>query len=283
MAKRKSKLADKINELNSDIVLLNKVGRKISRSSRIQRGGADPVELKQLQKDALIKRLQIEEQNAALTNAISQAGELTSRIGEINNALKQIESDIKGITVNSQTFAGVQVPNVATHIAKMLEAIGKFDLSVMLKDQADGVISLDLDQSKVVGKKYDGTDYMSLMSRILSNVYSLSITTNDIIQLRANLKIGNTWDNIVEITSSGQKAVVSVDDKKFNVSQKVYERLQTANPPAQFSTVSSSSSGSSAAAADATVAPAPVPLSGTPSSGSTRTPSASSSDKKYFW
>jgi hypothetical protein len=284
-----NKLTSKINELNADFALLNKVDRKISRSNRLQRGGADEiVELKELQETALIKRLQIEEQNAALKNAIAQATELTGKISEINAAVRQIEADIKGISIDAVDLTGIKVPNLSTHLAKMLEFIGKFDLSTILKDQADGSVQL---VQAGGGETYDVVYYTKLMAKILSEVYNLTVTSDDVNQLRANLKIGNAWDKIVNVTNGSE--VVANDGKKLGITQRLYEKLQLANPVSNFGVVSASS-GSAPAAREAS----PVALSGTPpasaavpaavpaadaaAADAAAAPAAGSS-RKYFW
>lgn len=288
-----NKLTSKINELNADFALLNKVDRKISRSNRLQRGGADEiVELKELQETALIKRLQIEEQNAALKNAITQATELTGKISEINAAVRQIEADIKGISIDAVDLTGIKVPNLSTHLAKMLEFIGKFDLSTILRDQADGSVQL---VQAGGGETYDAVYYTKLMAKILSEVYNLTVTSDDVNQLRANLKIGNAWDKIVNVTNGSE--VVANDGKKLGITQRLYEKLQLANPASNFGVVSASSGSASSGSASSGSASsgsapaaneaAPVALSGTPpaaaAADAAAAGTAAGSSRKYFW
>lgn len=227
-----SKLADKINELNSDIVLLNKVDRKISRSSRIQRGGAGSVDLKELQKDALIKRLQIEKQNEDLAAAISKAKDLTSKVDEINGALTQIKNDISKINVATATLTGIDVPDINAYDAKVLEQIGLYALSP-IKDDGTLVI-VGADAETLTKRGHTADTYKGLLSDAINTVYGLSVGSDSLDELRRNLKADKIW---ADIADSAGKAVVEdpATKTKYNITEEVYTKLRSTNPAASFS------------------------------------------------
>lgn len=230
-----SKLANKINELNSDIVLLNKVDRKISRSSRLQRGGAGSVDLKELQKDALIKRLQIEKQNEDLAAAISQAKDLTSKVTEINGALTQIKDDISKISVAAVDLTGIDVPDVNAYDAKVLAQVGLYALTP-LKIDSSGELILEVagvDGPTLLARGHTAESYKTLLSDAINAVFGLAVTSNDLDNLRRNLKADKIWADIADTAS----ALVAEDAKKnkYGITEKVYTKLRTNNPAAAFS------------------------------------------------
>ena len=284
-----NKLASKINELNSDIVLLHKVDRKISRSNRLQRGGA-PVDLKELQEDALIKRLQIQKQNEELAAAISQARELTSKVGEINGALSQIKNEISQISVASVDLTGIDVPDVNSHTDKVMEAISLYQLSPIKDDGSLVVVGADSDTLAKHGHNVD--TYKALLSKIMNGVYGLTVSVDDVTNLRTNLKENKDW-SAIEV--NGSAVVADGNNKKLEVTEKVYNRLRAANPSNSFDNSASAASAAAAAAAASASAAAgvvPAPVAGVPGASASASsalgasgasaPSAPS-NRKYFW
>lgn len=217
-----NKMINKIAELDSDFELLSQVDRKLSRKNRKQLGGAN-VELKELQKQALVKRLQIEQQNADLAEAIKSATDLTKKVAEINEALVQIRNDISGINVSEVNLAGIDVPNVEAIKAKALEAIGSYKISAVKGDFAQfnepvlGISNADMNTAKMTVDQF-----LSLFAEVINAAHKGCNT--DVDKLKATLpmiKNATAWDGATTLGVTG-------------VTERVYNKMLSKNPVADF-------------------------------------------------
>ena len=208
-------LVNKIAELDENFQLLNQVDRKISRKHRKQHGGAK-VELKELQKQALIKRLQIEQQNDDLQKAIKSATDLTAKVTEINEALTQIRSDISGINVKSVNLSGIDVPDIEAIHAKALEQIGAYKLNVVKNDLSGFNDVNGLTNAEMATAKMSVDDYLNLFAEVINSVHGLTLDANDvkIIYRRVAANSGN--------------------DPSTKINDTLYQKISTANPTASF-------------------------------------------------
>jgi len=266
-----NKVANKINELNSDFILLKRVDRKISKSNRLQRGGAG-IDLKDLQEEALIKRLQIEQQNEDLRTAINQAQELTSKVAEINGALTQIKDEISKIDIQAVDLAGIDVPDVTAANAIVMQNVGTYKLSPLCEN---GVLIIPGVDDKTLAKHKHTTDtYRDLFIKAINTVFKTSVTAQDIALLRSNMKQDKVWSGIVD---SGSTVINAVDGKKLGITEKIYEKLRSNNPAAELTAADAAATagpGASPTAVDPAAAAAASGASG--ASGSTRSGTARS-------
>lgn len=290
-----NKVANKINELNSDFILLKRVDRKISKSNRLQRGGAG-IDLKDLQEEALIKRLQIEQQNEDLRTAINQAQELTSKVAEINGALTQIKDEISKIDIQAVDLAGIDVPDVTAANAIVMQNVGTYKLSPLCEN---GVLIIPGVDDKTLAKHKHTTDtYRDLFIKAINTVFKTSVTAQDIALLRSNMKQDKVWSGIVD---SGSTVINAVDGKKLGITEKIYEKLRSNNPAAELTAADAAGAAAAAATAGPGASPAAVDpaaaASGSPRSGtprSTASPGAAAAAgntgspgnagiRKYLW
>ena len=119
-----NKLSEKVSELNNHFALLGKVDKKIAKKSFVQKGG-NGADLKALQVEALRKKLQVDQQNKKLGEAIENAKALTTKLDELNAGLKSIEATIQGIDVKQQDLSGIKGPDVAMHSEKFMKALAE--------------------------------------------------------------------------------------------------------------------------------------------------------------
>lgn len=158
-----SKLSSKIEMLNEDLELLRNVDRKILRKSTLQRGGAgEAVDLKELQIEALKKKLMIERQNKELKNALDQARDLTTKVDEIRNALTSIKSDIESINIEIPDATGIKVPNVDSHNNPIMGALAKYELK-FAKGNVD---------DKITGSNTTVGEYRTALTGIIQSVFA---------------------------------------------------------------------------------------------------------------
>ncbi len=215
-------MINKIAELDSDFELLSQVDRKLSRKHRKQLGGAN-VELKELQKQALVKRLQIEQQNADLADAIKSATDLTNKVAEINEALVQIRNDISGINVSDVNLAGIDVPNVEAIKAKALEAIGAYKISAVKESFTEfNEAVLGISNADMGNAKMSVDEFLSLFAEVINAAHKGC--TTDVAKLKATLpliKDATAWD---DATSPGVTGLT----------ERVYKKMLVANTRDQF-------------------------------------------------
>ena len=121
-----NKLSEKVSELNNHFALLGKVDKKIAKKSFVQKGG-NGADLKALQVEALRKKLQVDQQNKKLGEAIENAKALTTKLDELNAGLKSIEATIQGIDVKQQDLSGIKGPDVAMHSEKFMQHLENLD------------------------------------------------------------------------------------------------------------------------------------------------------------
>lgn len=211
-------MVNKIAELDEDFNLLNQVDRKLSRKHRKQHGGAT-VELKELQKQALIKRLQIEQQNEDLQKAIQSATDLTAKVAQINDALVQIRNDISGINVKSVNLSGIDVPNVETIRAKALEAIGAYKVAAVKNGFAgfnEAVLGLNDAQMTEAGMTVD--NFLELFAEVLNSVHEgSSVTLDKMKDIHTRVSTSVPWD-----------------EAATGISEKVFDKIVAANSTASF-------------------------------------------------
>jgi chromosome segregation ATPase len=192
-----NKLISKIASLDEDIALLNKVDHKLSK----QRGGAgDDVDFKSLQEKALIKRLQIDQQNEDLRNALESANALQNKIAEIKSALSNIGDEIGKINVESVDLSKIKAPEVDSHKTEMMEALSNYNLNKITEDE-----------------------YLSLFAKIINEVNKGDTTIDKLKALKSELgtKSDTPWDDNFSTT--------------YGINQRVYNKIVqsfTASAPA---------------------------------------------------
>lgn len=196
-----NKLASKIAEIDEDIELLQKVDRKILRKT--QRGGAD-IAVKDLQKEALKKRIQIEIQNKKLEQAISDATALTTKVKELNDALDGIRKNIEAINISDKTFEGVEVPNISAFKEAVLDNLYNRKIWSNIADNAN----LGIDEAA-----YNG---------LIADLYGITVTP----ELSSKITSGATWDALGDADSDG---------KKIGMTKSDYELFLSANTSAPAS------------------------------------------------
>lgn len=215
-------MINKIAELDSDFELLSQVDRKLSRKHRKQLGGAN-VELKELQKQALIKRLQIEQQNADLAEAIQSATDLTKKVAEINEALVQIRNDISGINVSDVNLSGIDVPNVEAIKAKALEAIGAYKISAVKESFTEfNETTLGISNAAMGTAKMTVDQFLSLFAEVINAAHKGC--TTDVGKLKNTLpliKEATKWDDAATPTATG-------------LTERVYNKMLAANLRTDF-------------------------------------------------
>lgn len=188
-------LSNDIANLNEKISLLQRVDRKILRTS--QTGGAEGIEVKELQKKALLKRIQVEMQNLKLDKAIKDAQALTTKVGELNNALKGIQANIDAINV-SDIKLDIAVPDVNSYKEAVMNNLNEKKLWDNIADKDALGINKD---------EYNG---------LLKDVYEIA----DVDSLEGNLKGNKNWNDA---------------DKKMGVSEELYNSFLAANQSAPSS------------------------------------------------
>jgi hypothetical protein len=92
------KINSKLEELKDDLELLSKVDRKIFKKITTQKGGAD-IDVKELQLEALRKRLELARQQTAIDRAAASIAEINAQIGPINEALTAIKNQIAAFNI----------------------------------------------------------------------------------------------------------------------------------------------------------------------------------------
>ena len=186
-----NKLISKIASLDEDIALLNKVDHKLSRKNKVQMGGAgDDVDFKALQEKALIKRLQIDQQNEDLRNALQSAEALQLKIAEIKSALTNIGNEIGKINVESVDLSKIKAPEVDSHKIEMMEALSNYDLNKITEDE-----------------------YLSLFAKIINEV-NKGDTDKDKLQALKSLlgtKSDTPWDDAFTAT--------------YGINERVYKKI----------------------------------------------------------
>ena len=188
-----NKMISKIASLDADIALLNKVDRKLARKNRLQKGGAN-VEIKELQQKALVKRLEIEEQNEALKEAIKKASDLTANITKIKDGLETVGKEIDGIKIEADNISNLQnitAPDVDAHNEALLNALGLYNIKLYIDDDTK-INTLDI----------TGLNYLNLLVNIINenaNLKSMNKTTDveKLKLLRNALNVNNAlpWED----------------------------------------------------------------------------------------
>ena len=107
-----NKLVDKLEDLNSDLILLAKVDKKIYKKNNSQKGGAK-VDTMPLEITAYTKGYELQDQQKKIKEAIDKAGTLTAQIAQINKVLEDIKSQIDGFNVTIPDLSEINLDVVS--------------------------------------------------------------------------------------------------------------------------------------------------------------------------
>ena len=103
-----NKLVDKLEDFNSDLILLAKVDKKIYKKNNSQKGGAK-VNTIPLEFATYVKKDELEKQQAKIDEAVIKAGTLTAQIDKINRVLKEIQEQIEGFNITPPDLAAISL------------------------------------------------------------------------------------------------------------------------------------------------------------------------------
>jgi hypothetical protein len=101
-----NKLVDKLEDFNSDLILLAKVDKKIYKKNNSQKGGAR-VDTRELELSTIVKEDELKKQKDKIDAAVANAGKLTDQIDKINRVLKGIQEQIDGFDMTIPKFDAI--------------------------------------------------------------------------------------------------------------------------------------------------------------------------------
>jgi len=130
-ARYAAKLLNKVNTLSESINLLTRVdkqllkqniqsgGARLQNLSRYQRGGAGTIDLKEIQKQALISRLRLQQQKEALGVARKTINELNTNLAGVREAISGLTELMEGLNFDIEPLAKADIPDLS-HFQKTL-------------------------------------------------------------------------------------------------------------------------------------------------------------------
>ena len=135
-----NKLVDKLEDFNSDLILLAKVDKKIYKKNNSQKGGAS-VDTRNLELSTYAKEDELKKQKDKINDAVKKAGTLTDQINKINTVLKGIQEQIDGFDITIPNFDKITL-----------------DVDSLTDDQKkewkESLASGDYDREKILKKKF---------------------------------------------------------------------------------------------------------------------------------
>ena len=131
-AKYASKILKKLEDLSESVTLLTKVdkqllgksiqsgGARLQNLSKIQRGGAGTIDLKEIQKQALISRVKLQEQRNALDVARKTITELNTNLAGIKDAISGLTELMEGLNFDIEPLGKADIPDLSHYQETLL-------------------------------------------------------------------------------------------------------------------------------------------------------------------
>lgn len=131
-AKYASKLLKKLDSLSESVSLLTQVdksllsksiqsgGARLQNLSRKQRGGAGTIDLKEIQKQALISRLRLTQQKDALEIARKTISELNTNLAGVREAISGLTELMEGLNFDIEPLGKADIPDLSHYQETLL-------------------------------------------------------------------------------------------------------------------------------------------------------------------
>jgi len=124
-ARYASKLLKKFDTLSENINLLYRIdkqllntsiqsgGARLQNLSKYQRGGAGTIDLKEIQKQALISRLKLQQQKEALGTARKTINELNNNLAGVREAISGLTELMQGLNFDIEPLGEADIPDLS--------------------------------------------------------------------------------------------------------------------------------------------------------------------------
>jgi hypothetical protein len=124
-ARYAAKLLKKVDALSESINLLSRVdkqllkqniqsgGARLQNLSRYQRGGAGIIDLKEIQKQALISRVRLQQQKEALDVARKTITELNTNLAGVREAISGLTQLMEGLNFDIEPLGKADIPDLS--------------------------------------------------------------------------------------------------------------------------------------------------------------------------
>ena len=103
-----NKLVDKLEDLNSDLILIGKLDKKIYKKNNSQKGG-NTANITQLQLTTYVKEQELKEEKKKLEAAIASTGNIGDKIKTMNAILQGINAQIQKFEIITPTLSNMNI------------------------------------------------------------------------------------------------------------------------------------------------------------------------------
>ena len=146
-----NKLVDKLEDLNSDLILLGKLDKKIYKKNNSQKGG-NTANITQLQLTTYMKEQELKEEQQKLTEAIKSTGNIGEKITKMNKILQTITNQIQEFQIKIPALTNMNVDISALEDFEMKNLKKRIEDKINWNDFSTSPIPGDDALSKKVGQ-----------------------------------------------------------------------------------------------------------------------------------
>ena len=146
-----NKLVDKLEDLNSDLILLGKLDKKIYKKNNSQKGG-NTANITQLQLTTYMKEQELKEEQQKLTEAIKSTGNIGEKITKMNQILQTITNQIQEFQIKIPALTNMNVDISALEDFEMKNLKKRIEDKMNWNDFSISTIPGDDALSKKVGQ-----------------------------------------------------------------------------------------------------------------------------------
>ena len=146
-----NKLVDKLEDLNSDLILLGKLDKKIYKKNNSQKGG-NTANITQLQLTTYMKEQELKEEQQKLTEAIKSTGNIGEKITKMNQILQTITNQIQEFQIKIPALTNMNVDISALEDFEMKNLKKRIEDKMNWNDFSTSTIPGDDALSKKVGQ-----------------------------------------------------------------------------------------------------------------------------------